>query len=288
MRPSPLLSALFGIFLALSLYAKQTMDSILLWPKHPDRKAQLGAPCLLPFLHDGDEIRPCILVIPGGGYGCVCHGYEGSDVAEEFRALGFHAFVLDYRCGANGRYPAPQEDAARAIKLIRANAAKFHVNPDRIASLGFSAGGHLAGCLGTSIIDDVDASYGDEADAFSPRVNAMVLCYPVTQFDIANGHIGSGVNLLNTEDKAAYQPFTLMNRIDDKTPPTFLMHTFADQIVPVQGTLLLAEKLAEKKIPTGMHLYPFGVHGAGLAKDTVDTISWPREAAHFLQRAWGK
>lgn len=263
------------------------MDPILLWPNSPERKTAIGAPALLPFLHEGEETRPCILVIPGGGYSCVCHGYEGSDVAEVFRRLGFHAFVLDYRCGNDqSRYPAPQQDAARAMKLIRAHAQEFHVDPNHISSLGFSAGGHLAGCLGTAIIDDVDANYGDEADAFSARANGMVLCYPVVRFDIPTGHISSGKNLLGTEDTDAYQPFDLIARVDAQTPPTFIMHTVADQIVPYIGSVMLTEKLAEKKIPVSLHLFPFGSHGAGLAKDTIDTIHWPEAAAHFLTRAW--
>lgn len=263
------------------------MDKIPLWPNNPERKTAIGVAALLPFLHEGDEIRPCILVIPGGGYSCVCHGYEGSDVAEEFRRLGFHAFVLDYRCGEFGRYPIPQQDAARAVKYIRAHAAEFHVDADRIASLGFSAGGHLAGCLGTQIVDDVDASYGDEADAFSTRVNAMVLCYPVVQFNIANGHIGSGVNLLNTQDATQYAPFDLDKRLDDKTPPTFIMHTLQDKTVPYAGSMLLTQALTAKGIPASLHLYPFGGHGCGLAKNTQDTIQWPEAAANFLRRAWG-
>ncbi len=263
------------------------MENILLWPNDPSRVTQvMGRSMLLPFLHEGDEVRPAILVIPGGGYSNVCHGYEGSEIAEEFVKRGFHAFVLDYRCGDFGRYPAPQQDAARAVKLLRARAQEFHLDPDHIASCGFSAGAHLAGCLATSIIDKVDASAGDDADAFSPRVNGAVLGYPVVKLIYNHGHVGSGRNLLGDDLDKMGADFDLATHLDDKTPPFFLFHTAADQIVPVQGALEMADALIAKGIPTSLHIYPFGPHGAGLAKDTIDTILWPQEAEAFLKRAW--
>ncbi len=263
------------------------MDPILLWPNAPSRtSAALGRPQLLPFLHEGDAPRPAILVIPGGGYSCVCHGYEGSDVAEKFVSLGYHAFVLDYRCGEHGGWPAPQQDAARAVKLLRARAQELHLMPQNIASLGFSAGGHLAGCLGTSIIQRVDASAGDDADAFSPRVNAMILCYPVIRFEDTSGHSASGKNLLGPGNAHLYPEYDLSLHLDEQTPPTFLFHTAQDQIVPCLGSLEMAAALKQHNVPTGLHLFPFGGHGAGLATDTIDTIQWPELAHRFLQRVW--
>ncbi len=263
------------------------MENILLWPNDPSRTTQaMGRSLLLPFLHDGDDVRPAVLVIPGGGYCNVCHGYEGSEIAEEFVKRGFHAFVLDYRCGDFGRYPAPQQDAARAVKLLRARAQEFHLDPDHIASCGFSAGAHLAGCLATSVIDAVDASAGDEADAFSPRVNGAILGYAVVKLVYQHGHVGSGRNLLGDDLDRLAADFDLTTHLDEKTPPVFLFHTAADQIVPVQGALEMADALIAKGIPTSLHIYPFGPHGAGLAKDTIDTILWPQEAEAFLKRAW--
>ncbi len=263
------------------------MEKILLWPNDPSRTTlAMGQSMLLPFLHGGDEVRPAILVIPGGGYSNVCHGYEGSEIAEEFVKRGFHAFVLDYRCGDFGKYPAPQQDAARAVKILRSRAREFHLDPARIVSCGFSAGAHLAGCLATSIIDKVDASAGDDADAFSPRVNGAILCYAVVKLVYKNGHVASGRNLLGDDLDKIAADFDLTTHLDDKTPPVFLFHTAADQVVPVQGALEMAGALIEKGIPTSLHIYPFGPHGAGLAKDTIDTILWPQEAAAFLRRAW--
>ena len=263
------------------------MDPILLWPNDPSRtSAALGRPHLLPFLHPGQEPRPAILVIPGGGYANVCHGYEGSDVAQKFVSLGYHAFVLEYRCGEHGGWPAPQQDAARAVKLLRARAGELRLDPRHVASLGFSAGGHLAGCLGTSIIQRVDASAGDDADALSPRVDAMILCYAVIRFEDASGHSASGKNLLGPGNAHLYPEYDLSLHLDEETPPTFLFHTAADQIVPCLGSLDMAAKLKQRQIPVGLHLFPFGVHGAGLATDTIDTVQWPDMAHRFLQRVW--
>ena len=91
--------------------------------------------------------RPAVLVIPGGGYTSVCEKTEGPPAALAFNRLGFHAFVLNYRVAPN-RFPAPLEDAVRAVKIIRAHAEEWKIIPDRIVSCGFSAGGHLAGSLG--------------------------------------------------------------------------------------------------------------------------------------------
>ena len=131
------------------------------------------------LLEDG-KLHPAVLVIPGGGYGCVCSSTEGFPIAEKFNQLGYHAFVLDYRT-APERFPAPQLDAMRAMKMIRANAGCWNVIPDQVASCGFSAGAHLAGSLGI-LCDDLNASGGDAADDFPHRPDCMILCYGVLVF----------------------------------------------------------------------------------------------------------
>ena len=117
--------------------------------------------------------KPALLVIPGGGYGNVCETTEGQPVAECFRKFGFRTFVLRYRVAPH-RYPAPQQDALRAIKLIRAHADAWGVIPDQLAVCGFSAGAHLAACTGT-LHDRIPAADGDTADTFSGRPDAMLL-----------------------------------------------------------------------------------------------------------------
>ena len=234
--------------------------------------------------------RPAVLICPGGGY-AFCSPREAEPVALRFVALGFHAFVVWYRT-APSRFPAPQQDAAAALAHIRRCADDWYVDPDRIAILGFSAGGHLAGSLG---------ALWHHADLWEPlgltpeqvRPNAMVLCYPV----ITGGewaHRGSFDNLTGTTDAARHPAYSVDGWVTEHCPPTFLWHTFTDGSVPVQNSLLMAQALAKHGIAAELHIYPNGGHGASLCSDltthegTEDTHTipeaqgWPELAARFL------
>lgn len=236
--------------------------------------------------------RPAVLICPGGAYR-YCSPREAEPVALRFVALGFHAFVVWYRTAPN-RFPVPQQDAAAALACIRQNAQHWHVHPDRIAILGFSAGGHLAGSLGT---------LWQRADLWEPlglspeqvRPNAMVLCYPV----VTGGpfaHRGSFENLTGTEDVKHHAAYSLEDWVTDQCPPAFLWHTFTDRAVPVQNSLLMAEALADRGIQTELHVFPSGAHGASLCNDLTTTEGeeaghiipeaqvWPEMAARFLRR----
>ena len=122
------------------------MEKIYLW-QDASIKTLADRPSITPFLLNDGEKHPAVLIIPGGGYGGVCEATEGTPVAREFNQLGFHAFVLDYRVAPN-RFPAPQQDAARGMRMIRYYAEQWNVLTDQIAVCGFSAGGHLAGSIG--------------------------------------------------------------------------------------------------------------------------------------------
>lgn len=268
------------------------MEKLLLWPNRPEITTPANGPSLTCLLHDAPAPdgapRPALLVIPGGGYHIVCSPSEGVPIARQFLKLGWNCFVLDYRVWPQGVFPNCVADAARAMKLIRANAARFGIAPQRVAALGFSAGGHLAACLGTAIVDEVDADAGDDADDQSPRVDGMVLCYPVTSFQKTVGHPESGEGFLGKERLAEladrYNP---ANRLDAKTPPTFLWHTMADEMVPAAGSIALAKALAAQGIVFSFHLFPFGDHGMLLAERT-DMAGWSLLATRFLQAAWRK
>lgn len=268
------------------------MEKLLLWPNRPECATPEGGPSITCFLHDAPAPdgapRPALLVIPGGGYHHVFAENEGMPTARHFLTLGFNCFVLDYRVWPQGVFPNCVADAARAVRLIRANAARFGIDPLRVAALGYSAGGHLAACLGTAIVDEVPAEGGDPADEESPRVDGMVLCYPVTSFQKTVGHPESGEGFLGKERLAEladrYNP---ANRLDAKTPPTFLWHTMADEMVPAAGSIALAQSLAAQGLVFSFHLFPFGDHGMLLAERT-DMAGWPLLATRFLQAAWRK
>lgn len=254
------------------------MDKIYLW-KDESVKTKVDRPSIKPFLLNDGEKHPAVLVIPGGGYGLVCERTEGTPIARKFNELGYHAFVLDYRTAPN-RFPAPQLDAMRAMKIIRANADIWDVDADWIASCGFSAGGHLAGSLGM-LCDNLDASDGDEADNFSHKPNVMILCYGVLAFEDWS-HLGTQENLLGENFADIADKYSLPRLVNDQTPPAFVMHTVSDQLVPYRNSLVFADAMAQHKRPCELALYYWGAHGMLLGNDTFDVVNWPMQAADFI------
>ena len=136
---------------------------------------------------DAGRGRPAMVIFPGGGY-VQRATHEGEGIANYYTPFGFHCFVVQYRV-APQRYPEPQQDGFRAIQLVRANAARFGCDPHQIATIGFSAGGHLAASVGL-LYDDatIDSAAGDEADEQSRRPDVTGLGYPVISSDPAFGH----------------------------------------------------------------------------------------------------
>ncbi|MBE6611189.1 MAG: alpha/beta hydrolase [Ruminococcaceae bacterium] len=224
---------------------------------------------------------PCIVILPGGGYGGRAP-HEGGPIAEFFNSRGIHAVVVNYRVAPN-RYPAPLADAQRAIKLLRANAAEWRVDPNRIVTLGFSAGGHLAASCAT--LDDVtaDRENADEIDKQNARPNGAILGYPVIDICPELGHPGSGKNLLGEDYERQCAYFSLQNRVTDETPPVFMWHTSVDG-VKVSNSLMFGEALRRHGIPFEMHVYPNGPHGLGLAQLYEDVSQWPNQAADWVLR----
>ncbi len=186
---------------------------------------------------------------------------EGEPIALAFTALGFNAFVVWYRIAPN-RYPRPQQDVASAVAWVRAHAAETHTDPNRIAVMGFSAGGHCAGSLGVWWPKaELWAEMGLTPEQVKP--NAMVLCYPV----ISGGpeaHRGSFECLTGSKDMSLHTQYSLDTSVTEQTPPTFLWHTWTDTCVPVENTLLMAAALRAHNVPAAVHIFPQGEHGASL------------------------
>ncbi|MFA6929872.1 MAG: alpha/beta hydrolase [Lentisphaeria bacterium] len=232
-----------------------------------------------------DEIsRPGLLIVPGGGYGCVCKATEGDPVAEHFAGLGFQVFTLHYRVAPNC-FPAPQLDLARAIRLIRQHATTWKVLPNQLAICGFSAGGHLCACAGT-LTAELPTQAGDAADAENGRPDALILCYPVISF-CRFAHRGSGENLLGDRFDELAKQLSLENQVDEHTPPTFLWHTAEDEGVPCQNSLMFAEAMREKKRLCELHIFPSGGHGMQLGYGRKDIALWPEMAKNFLSSSCG-
>jgi acetyl esterase/lipase len=261
-------------------------EVVALWPDTTviDSVGETAAfrPYLECYFAGGGEVRPALTIFPGGGYRFRAP-HEAVDIAERFNRLGFHAFVVQYRV-APYRFPEPQRDALRAIRLIRSRAEYWKIDPDRIAVCGFSAGGHLAACTGT-LFDGVNADAGDEIDAFSCRPDGLVLCYPVISFG-EFGHRGSAENLLGPDWEKHKDELSLQNRVSAETPPTFLWHTAPDAGVPVENSFLFARAMRAKGRPWALHVFPDGPHGIGLAPDVPEAAVWPELAATFLRGKW--
>lgn len=212
------------------------------------------------------KVRPLILVIPGGGYRFVSDR-EADPIAYQFLAMGYNTAILNYACAPLAEYPEQYLEGFAAIKYIKDNAEELGVDPDRIVVCGFSAGGHLAGMLGTGTKDKmVLEHFGVDGEFF--RLAGMILGYPVI-----NGgeyaHRGSFDNLLGDRknDEEMLEKMSIDNRVDENTCPAFIWHTFADHSVPVFNSLMMAEAMKKHEIPFEMHIFPEGGHGLSLAND---------------------
>jgi len=211
--------------------------------------------------------RPCMIVCPGSGYG-FCSQREAEPIALHFLPEGYNVFVLWYSVAPH-RFPVQLIEVAAVMELIYKNSDAWNCDTDRIAIMGFSAGGHLAAHYSTVYnCKEVRAVFPE-----SKSVNASVLCYPVITADPEKSHCGSFENLLGhyPETKEELDFFSCDRQVTKDTPPAFLWHTSTDGAVPVVNTLLYAGALANKKIPVEVHIYPYGNHGLSTSNsETLD------------------
>ncbi len=231
---------------------------------------------------DSADPRPCIVILPGGGYSHRAP-HEGKPIAEFFNARGMHAAIVQYRVAPN-RHPAPLADVQRAVKILRSNAKAWNIDPNKIVTLGFSAGGHL--CASAITLSDVtkDRIGADAIDRMDAMPNGAILCYAVISVDELFGHVGSGKNLLGERYDQEKENLSLQNRVSKSTPKAFIWHTSDDNVVNVKNSLIFGEKLRDCGIPFEMHIYPHGRHGLGLAEAFEDVSGWADLAADWVLR----
>ncbi len=232
------------------------------------------------LLCDGDEARPCVLVIPGGSYHYREKG-EMQPIAEWFVSHGIHAAILNYRVEPN-RYPAALADAQRAVKLLRHNAREWRIAPEKIVSAGFSAGGHLA--ASTVTFGEVETEVKDGASKENYLPDAAILAYPVISVCDDFGHINSGKNLLGDDYEAKKEYFSLQNRVHENMPPVFLWHTVEDSCVSVNNSIAFASAMRDVGVEFEMHIYPHGRHGLALADQYEDVRAWKDLALDWINR----
>lgn len=220
--------------------------------------------------------RPLVLICPGGGYGFVSDR-EAEVMALQFTAMGYHAAVLTYSTYPV-RYPAQILEVAQAWKLIRENAEEWNVLSDKTVILGCSAGGHLAASYSLFCGEDfVTKSVGLVADELRPA--GMILCYPV----ITSGefsHRDSFATLLGGDYESLVgtellEKVSLEKQVTEKVPPAFIWHTYTDNVVPVENSLLFASALRKHNVNCELHIFPDGGHGLGLASElSQDSNGW--------------
>ena len=229
-----------------------------------------------------------IVICPGGGYSGLVVGAEGHGIANWLVQHGIAGIVLEYRLPA-GRSFVPLLDAQRAIRMVRANANAWKIDPSRVGIMGFSAGGHLASTAGTHF-DDGDAKAANPVDRMSCRPNFMILVYPVITMD-GKTHNGSRDNLLGRNPTPEMMKlFSNELQVTDKTPPAFLAHAKDDTAVVPENSQMFCDALKKHKVPAEYLQLPSGNHGLngyqGPMWDAWQTrsLEWLKEG-HWLDRA---
>ena len=265
----------------------QEPQAIPLWPARAP--GALGdAPEDIPTLTvymptDTTGPMTAVIVAPGGGYRALAMNHEGRQPANFLNSLGVAAFVLKYRLGPRYHHPIELGDAQRAIRLVRSRAAEWHLAPDRIGIMGFSAGGHLASTASTHF-DAGQPDASDPIDRSSSRPDFAILCYPVISLVEPWTHQGSKTNLLGSNpDPDLARSLSNETQVSARTPPTFLFHTNADTTVPVENSVAYYLALRKAGVPAELHVFKDGAHGAGLALQDPALAEWSRALAGWMR-----
>ena len=262
--------------------------ALLLWPAGaPGALGDSTAdrPTITPWLPaPGQANGTAVVVFPGGGYSHLSLDREGAQMARWLNERGVTAFVVRYRLGPRYRHPAMLQDAQRAVRLVRARAAEWKLDPGRIGVLGFSAGGHAASSAGTHF--DAGAPSGSDVVARAgSRPDFMVLVYPVITMDPKLTHAGSRRNLLGEQSTPELE--RLMSnetQVTRETPPTLLVASTDDAAVPVENSLLMYQALRAARVPVELHVFETGRHGFALAPGDPSLSSWLTQCALWMTR----
>ena len=267
----------------------QTNQAFPIWPDGAPGalgKEDKDNPTLTPYLPEaGKQSGAAIVICPGGGYGGLAQ-HEGVDYARFLNELGIAGFVLKYRLGSAGyRHPVMLQDAARALRTVRARAAEWNLDPHRVGIMGSSAGGHLA----STLLTHFDGGHEGDADRIerqSSRPDLGILCYAVITMGEFT-HQGSKANLLG-KDPSPELVRLLSNelQVTKETPPTFIWHTWEDKAVPVENSLQFAEAMRQAGVPFDLHIYQKGGHGIGLGSNKWDPEHrhpWTQDLIYWLK-----
>lgn len=253
-------------------------ETLPLWPDvAPGEKADAEKPTLEYWKPAEKTSDACLIVCPGGAYNVLCADYEGQDVAKFFVSKGVTAVVLRYRVPRREGLPkhmAAWQDAQRCVRVVRAHAKEWGIDPERIGITGFSAGGHLTLMTATTSLTN---SYEpiDEIDKLSASVNFAAPVYPAYILEEAK----DGGDARGSLDSVMVDDFAF----DEKTPPMCLVHGDADRVTPM-GSIFVYAKLRKMEIPAELHIYAKAEHGFG-AKVTDNHVGdWMNRVYYWMQK----
>ena len=286
--------AVFVLLLGNSFLIAQDRPSIEIWPKglpagsiklplakvkdlkekekvHPrGHVLYCDTPTLSVYLADPKIATGCgVIICPGGSYNVLAWQHEGVQLAEWFNSIGVTAFILKYRVprrNPNKIHWEPMQDVQRAIRVVRQDAAKFKIAPDRIGVLGFSAGGHLTVMAGVQY-DTQCYEPVDEADSLSARPDFICPIYAA--------YLGDGYSDAKAE-------LGSLVKVTDQTPPAFMAVTWDDKFRGAQSALLFA-KLKEHGVPAEFHGYSKGGHGYGIRESELPVSKWHHQLESWLK-----
>jgi acetyl esterase/lipase len=264
------------------------ISTIRLWPGDAPQANGVGCDDIptLSILRPqpGHENGSAVVVMPGGAYRGLAAILEGREVADWFTARGFTAFVLRYRLGKKYLLPIPLIDARRAVQLVRARALDYHIVPNRIAVIGFSAGGHLAALSGTQFVPG-NVESDDPIERVSSKPDYLILGYPwIGAISPNTAHLTyckvEEVMDRCEELQKAYSPDLFVTK---DTPPTFIYHTTDDQTVPVEQALGFYAALLKAGASGEIHIFAHGQHGSGLGMGNASLDQWPALLENWLR-----
>lgn len=257
------------------------MEIFNLWENAPG--LCLEVPTIEDYIPKVKMSDAAVIIFPGGAYrGRAQH--EGDGYARFLNEHGITTFVANYRVAPH-TFPLQLLDARRCVRWVRANAEKYGIDPERIAVMGSSAGGHLAALLST-YTKSIDFENADTIDQEDYMPNAQILCYPVIEQPGTESvsHTGSYKYLIGREDPEMESALNPAKNVTANTPEAFIWHTDADQGVSVVNSYIYATALHQNHVPVEMHVFPDGRHGLGLAPALPHTAQWSNLLIKWLNR----
>ncbi len=286
------------LFICIVIYSNAQDFSLKVWPDGASNHNGMDLP---EEKYDGVRVRnvseaemyvylagkekntgAAILICPGGGYSIEAMDHEGFEIAEWLRERGITSVVLKYRL-PYGHHEIPSMDARRAIKAMRANAAKWGIDPNKVGIAGSSAGGHLASTLGTRF-DFGNEMGNDPIEKFSSKPDFMLLLYPVISMKKGVGHMGSRNMLLGKDaPPQLVEKYSNELHVSENTPPTFFVLADDDKAVIPKNSILFYSELKKHGIDAEMHIFSKGGHGFGMNKNGLPVDQWPNLFYNWLK-----